>query len=61
MHKSPMCHAPSEILNRFKLGRGEGADSSGAGGGQQTLQALFKDKKLNKLWDKAEHSGFTRE
>lgn len=26
---------------------------------QKVLKAVFKDKKLNKLWQKAETSGFT--
>jgi len=45
-----------DLMNRFKLGRSPDEKPSE----QKELKNLFKDKKLNKLWKKAEASGLTQ-
>ncbi|XP_018020555.1 alpha-2-macroglobulin receptor-associated protein [Hyalella azteca] len=52
-----------EIMSKYKLGQPQGDDETVAfiDSNKQSLDVLFKDKKLNKLWAKAEQSGFTQE
>ncbi|KAF2364937.1 Alpha-2-macroglobulin receptor-associated protein domain 1 [Trinorchestia longiramus] len=52
-----------EIMVKYKLGRTAEDDETNSVGvpDKELLHVLFKDKKLNKLWAKAEQSGFTQE
>lgn len=51
-------------MNRYTLGRPSDDETEGSqisnDAKQGGFNALYKDKKLNKLWAKAEMSGFTR-
>uniref|UniRef100_A0A2P2I5J3 Alpha-2-macroglobulin receptor-associated protein-like n=1 Tax=Hirondellea gigas TaxID=1518452 RepID=A0A2P2I5J3_9CRUS len=49
-----------QMMDRYRLGRSsdETVDSGNPSQAHQNL--LFKDKKLNRLWEKAERSGFTQ-